>query len=81
MECPTVQIQLAPSADNPTGVVIINESDYDAATMQLVGGEPPAPPAPIETQQLQALTTSDVKVLNTAEVAALSVVAPPWANK
>lgn len=35
MNCPTVQIQMEPSEDNPSGVVTINESDFDAETMTL----------------------------------------------
>jgi hypothetical protein len=31
--CPTVAIQLEITPENPTGIVLINESDFDAATM------------------------------------------------
>lgn len=31
--CPTIQIQGQPSDGNPSGIVVINESDFDAATM------------------------------------------------
>lgn len=35
--CPTVAIQCKPSESNPSGVVLINESDFDAATMTKAG--------------------------------------------
>lgn len=35
--CSTVAIQGKPSEGNPSGVVIINESDFDAATMTKAG--------------------------------------------
>ena len=72
MQCPTVQIQIAPSEANPSGVVVINEEDYDAGTMTLVGAEPPAPPAQDSAAAIAA-----------AESAALAaaVVTPPWASK
>ena len=71
MQCPTVQIQIAPSEANPSGVVVINEEDYDAGTMTLVGAEPPAPPA-----------QDPVAAIVAAEAAAVSAIAPPpWASK
>lgn len=42
--CETVQIQGEPSEGNPSGVVVINESDFDPATMtkhQEQGESPP----------------------------------------
>lgn len=42
-ECPTVKIQMEPSAENPSGVVVINESDFDAATMVLDGASVATP--------------------------------------
>jgi hypothetical protein len=33
--CPTVAIQGEPSEGNPSGIVVINESDFDEATMTL----------------------------------------------
>ena len=35
--CPTVKIRMEPSEGNPSGVVVINESDFDATTMVLDG--------------------------------------------
>jgi hypothetical protein len=37
---PTVLIQTTPSEENPTGHVVINETDYDEATHTLVVDEP-----------------------------------------
>lgn len=48
MNCPTVEIQAKSTDDNPTGIVVINESDFDAETMTLVVTEPAAPVEPVE---------------------------------
>lgn len=34
--CPTVTIKCEPSEGNPSGVVVINESDFDETTMTKV---------------------------------------------
>lgn len=44
--CPTIQIQGQPSDGNPSGIVVINESDFDAETMTLATPAPEAPEAP-----------------------------------
>lgn len=68
MQCPTVQIQIEPSESNPSGVVVINESDYDPETMKLVSGEPPAPPV-------------DATASTTAPSETATAVTPPWGSK
>lgn len=67
MQCATVQIQTEPSADNPTGVVTVNESDFDAATMTL--WDAPAKP-PVEVPPVVVVTP----VSN-------SPVTPPWGKE
>ena len=47
--CATVTIQLEKTEANPTGLVVINESDYDAETMTKV--EPQAEQQPASTEQ------------------------------
>lgn len=47
--CATVAIQLEKTEDNPTGIVVINESDFDAETMTKV--EPQAEHQPASTEQ------------------------------
>ena len=47
--CPTIQIQGQPSDGNPSGIVVINESDFDAETMTLATPAPEAPAAPEAT--------------------------------
>lgn len=44
--CPTCVIQTEPSADNPSGKVVINESDFDEATMTKCEPDAPTPEAP-----------------------------------
>lgn len=47
--CATVAIQGEKSEANPSGTVVINESDFDAATMTKVDiPETPAPEAPVD---------------------------------
>jgi hypothetical protein len=41
MNCPTVQIKSPVSDDNPTGFVVINESDFDPAVHERFDAEPP----------------------------------------
>lgn len=56
--CPTVAIQGEPSEDNPSGIVVINESDFDAETMTkaevleapVAPVAPEAPTAPVDTK-------------------------------
>jgi hypothetical protein len=43
--CPTCTIQTEPTEGNPTGKVLINESDFDEETMTKC--EPDAPDAPV----------------------------------
>lgn len=55
--CATVAIQLKKTEDNPTGIVVINESDFDPDTMikaepanpSLAPAVPVEPPPPAET--------------------------------
>ena len=50
--CATVAIQLEKTEDNPTGVVVINESDFDAKTMTKVEsevGQPAEQQPPVES--------------------------------
>jgi hypothetical protein len=66
--CETVAIQGEKSEGNPTGIIVVNKSDYDLETMTLAEPvqaqqEPIVPPAPVEQE----------KPLATAKVVA------PWA--
>ncbi len=72
--CPTVQIQSEPSEGNPSGIVVINECDFDAETMVLatVSEEdeapvetktPEAPKAPVEVAPAPKATGKAGKVV------------------
>ena len=39
--CQTVAIATEPTPQNPTGIIVINESDFDASTMTLATVEEP----------------------------------------
>lgn len=53
-QCATVAIKGEPTEGNPSGIVVINESDFDAATMELAEVPEPAkepvlePVAPVD---------------------------------
>jgi hypothetical protein len=67
--CATVTIQLEKTEDNPTGLVVINESDFDAETMTKVDPVPEQAPSPATTNEQQP----------PAETGEKKVVAP-WAQ-
>ena len=55
--CATVAIQMEKTEDNPTGIVVINESDFDADTMTKADVPEQAPvPATTDEQQPPAET-------------------------
>ena len=45
--CSTVRIKTEPSEGNPSGIVVINESDFDAETMTKHEETEEAPKAPV----------------------------------
>ncbi len=65
-QCATVAIKLQPSEGNPTGIVIINESDFDPTTMTKVTLEPSVV---VETPAEPEVPTTPPKVV------------APWAAK
>lgn len=65
--CPTVTIKGEPSEGNPSGIVVINESDFNEATMVKVD----APETPV-------VETPVDPVVEEVPAAAAKVVAP-WA--
>ena len=68
--CPTVAIQGEPSEGNPSGIVVINESDFDATTMTMCDApEPTEPVAPEGASGAFDETTNAPKVV------------APWAAK
>lgn len=56
MEIETVKIQTPPSDDNPTGIVIINKSDFDPEAMTLADGE-----AAPEVKSFKAMNKADLQ--------------------
>jgi hypothetical protein len=46
MQCPTVRIKSDVLLDNPNGYVVINEEDFDEATMELYKEPKALAPAP-----------------------------------
>jgi hypothetical protein len=69
MDCPTVNIKLAPSDGNPTGLVVINVEDFDAATMTLFNKPVVISP---ELQPPAAATAPSTATDNNGTVS------PPW---
>jgi hypothetical protein len=77
--CPTVAIQMEPSEGNPTGVVIVNESDFDEATM--TKADVSAEVVPVEVVPVDVVPVDPVDpVVTTAAVPVAKVVAP-WKTK
>ena len=68
MQCPTVEIQTEVRDNNPTGVIVINESDFDPETMILVGAE-------VKPSTAKSVVNPPVITPPTG-----GNVAPPWAN-
>ena len=66
--CPTVAIKGEPTEGNPSGIVVINESDFDEATMTKCD----IPETPLETKEPEV---PEVPVETVAKVVA------PWAAK
>lgn len=61
--CATVAIQLEPSADNPTGIVVINASDFDEATMTKAATPEQQAPQNQQTEQTPAPEGGEKKVV------------------
>jgi hypothetical protein len=61
--CETVQVQGTPSDDNPTGIISINQSDYDADPSAYTLVVPPALAVPTgaesDASQLAGSDTAD----------------------
>lgn len=68
--CPTVAIQGEPSEGNPSGIVVINELDFDATTMTMCDAPEPTEPVVVEVVPVATFGTET----------APKVVAP-WAAK
>jgi hypothetical protein len=66
MDCPTVNIKLAPSDGNPTGMVVINAEDFDAATMTLFD-------QPVVIPQTPQPATAPIAIADNN-----GAVSPPW---
>ena len=67
--CPTVAIQGEPSEGNPSGIVVINESDFDATTMTMCDAPEP----------VKSMVAEDAIIA--PEEAAVAKVVAPWAAK
>lgn len=89
--CQTVSILVESTDQNPSGIVVINQSDHNPATMKLVHEEDfllhpsrmqQEPVAP--TGQISAIATEQVPALVTEQVPALTTEPPkvvaPWAT-
>ena len=74
--CATKTICVEPTDGNPSGTVVINEEDFDPATMQEYGVEQPQ-------LQLQAATAAKPAKAPkaTAPVEATAAPVAPWAAK
>lgn len=71
--CPTIEIQCEPSEENPSGIVVINEIDFDKATMKkVVSSNKPEP-------QVPPVKAPPVEV--PAEPSATPKAVAPWAAK
>jgi hypothetical protein len=60
--CPTVTIQVEKTEDNPTGLVVINESDYNPETMTKVDPVPEQQ-QPASTEQQPPADNGEKKVV------------------
>lgn len=78
--CPTVAIQGKPSEGNLSGVVIVNESDFDPATMTKVG-EAQLKTEAAEKVAAEVQTKAEAKVLEEADPKNQPKVVAPWAAK
>lgn len=61
--CATVAIQLEKTEDNPTGIVVINESDFDAETMTKADMPDQASAPATPTEQQPPAETGEKKVV------------------
>lgn len=68
--CPTVAIKGEPSEGNPSGIVVINESDFDATTMTKCDL-----PEPVESVVVEVVPAATVEAETAPKVVA------PWAAK
>lgn len=68
--CPTVAIKGEPSEGNSSGIVVINESDFDAATMTMC-----EMPEPVESVVVEVVPVATVEAETAPKVVA------PWAAK
>ena len=58
--CPTVSVQGKQTPENPTGIVVINESDFDAETMTLAPEPEPKTEEPVVVVEEPAKSTKTV---------------------
>lgn len=68
--CPTVAIQGEPSEGNPSGIVVINELDFDATTMTKCDA-----PEPVESVVVEVVPVATFGTETAPKVVA------PWAAK